>query len=268
MSRLSGKVVVVLGGARGIGLTSVQQMLLEGATVFVGDIREPSAEIDHGSFTSRIIDATDEGDIREFIDEILQVTGRIDVLFCNVGVHLGKDIADTTVEEFEGIFAINVRSAFLACRAVIPSMRARRNGNIIITSSNGGLMGRPGDPVYNATKHALVGLAKSLAVAYAQDGIRVNTINPGAIDTDMLRGSASTLSDEFQKKVSASTPAARVGSPLEVANTVVFLASDESRFINGISLAIDGAKSAGALPAARYSENFDLQYYQTSSSDR
>lgn len=210
------------------------------------------------AYTHRALDATDEDDIRQFIAAVLAETGRIDILFCNVGIHLVKDITDTSVEEFNDVFATNVKSAFLACRAVDPSMLEHRRGSIIITSSNGGLMGRPTDPIYNASKHALVGLTKSLSVAYARHGIRVNAINPGAIDTDMLRGPVTEPSDEFWKKVTASTPAARVGAATEVAKTVVFLASDEARFINGVALPIDGAKSAGTMPEDRYSLNFDL----------
>ncbi|WP_410651794.1 SDR family NAD(P)-dependent oxidoreductase [Amycolatopsis sp. cmx-4-54] len=258
MGRLAGKVAVVFGGARGIGLATVKEFVAEGATVFSSDIREP-AEAVEGARQS-LVDATDEGQVDEFARGVVAETGRIDVLFNNVGVHLGKPLVDTTLAEFDDLFALNVRAAFLGTRAVLPHMIANKAGSIVTTSSNGGVMGRPGDPVYNATKHALVGLTKSIAVAHAHQGIRANTVNPGAIDTDMLRGTLTSPEDfeAEQHQLTASTPAARVGEAWEVAKAVVFLASDESRFVNGVALPIDGAKAAGAMPGNRYSLDFEL----------
>jgi len=260
MGRLDDKVAVVFGGARGIGLATVKEFLAEGATVFASDIREPAEKLEYVNYTHTIVDATDELQVSQFVLEVLTKAGRIDVLFNNVGIHLGKSLADTTLDEFDHIFALNVRAAFLGTRAVLPHMIDRKAGSIITTSSNGGVMGRPGDPVYNATKHALVGMMKSLAVAHAHQGIRVNTVNPGAIDTDMLRSTLASPEDfeAKQHQLVASTPAARVGEAWEVAKAVVFLASDESRFISGIVLPIDGAKSAGAMPGNRYSLDFEL----------
>jgi NAD(P)-dependent dehydrogenase (short-subunit alcohol dehydrogenase family) len=260
MGRLDDKVAVVFGGARGIGLATVKEFLAEGARVFASDIREPAEKLDYVDYTHTIVDATDETQVGEFVLDVLTKAGRVDVLFNNVGIHLGKPLADTSLDEFDNIFALNVRAAFLGIRAVLPGMIDRKAGSIITTSSNGGMMGRPGDPVYNATKHALVGMTKSLAVAHAHQGIRANTVNPGAIDTDMLRGTLASA-EEFEAKqhqLVASTPAARVGEAWEVAKAVVFLASDESRFINGVALPIDGAKAAGALPGNRYSLDFEL----------
>ncbi len=258
MGRLAGKVAVVFGGARGIGLATVKEFVAEGATVFSSDIREPAEAVEGAEHS--LVDATDEGQVDEFVRGVLAETGRIDVLFNNVGIHLGKPLADTTLAEFDNIFALNVRAAFLGIRAVLPYMIAGKAGSIITTSSNGGVMGRPGDPVYNATKHALVGLTKSIAVAHAHQGIRANTVNPGAIDTDMLRGTLASPEDfeAKQHQLTASTPAGRVGEAWEVAKAVVFLASDESRFINGVALPIDGAKAAGAMPGNRYSLDFEL----------
>ena len=258
MNRLEGKVAVVVGAARGIGLATAREFLAEGATVYSCDIRDTAVDVQHPRYSHRIVDATNETEMQALVDSVLAAENRIDILFCNVGIHLGKEVTETSVDEFDHLLAVNMKSAFLACRAVLPSMLARRAGNIVITSSNGGIIGRPGDPVYNASKHALVGFAKSLAVAYADRGIRVNTVNPGIIDTDMARGTADELSAAVQKKLVATTPAARIGDPVEVAKTVVFLAGDEARFINGIALAIDGAKSAGVMRADRYSLDFHM----------
>jgi NAD(P)-dependent dehydrogenase (short-subunit alcohol dehydrogenase family) len=261
MGRLADKVAVVFGGARGIGLATVKEFLAEGATVFASDIREPAQKLAFVNYTHTIVDATDETQVGEFVLGVLTKAGRIDVLVNNVGIHLGKPLADTTLAEFDNIFALNVRAAFLGTRAVMPHMIERKAGSIITTSSNGGLMGRPGDPVFNATKHALVDMMKSIAVAHAHQGIRANTVNPGAIDTDMLRGTLASP-EEFETKqhqLVASTPAARIGEAWEEdAKAVVFLAGDESRFISGIALPIDGAKAAGAMPGNRYSLGFEL----------
>ncbi|MFJ8917329.1 SDR family NAD(P)-dependent oxidoreductase [Amycolatopsis sp. NPDC102389] len=258
MGRLAGKVAVVFGGARGIGLATVKEFVAEGATVFSSDVREPAETVEGARHS--LVDATDEGQVDAFVRGVVAETGRVDVLFNNVGIHLGKPLADTTLAEFDNIFALNVRAAFLGTRAVLPHMIANKAGSIVTTSSNGGVMGRPGDPVYNATKHALVGMTKSIAVAHAHQGIRANTINPGAIDTDMLRGTLASPEDfeARQHQLTASTPAARVGEAWEVAKAVVFLASDESRFVNGVALPIDGAKAAGAMPGDRYSLDFEL----------
>ncbi|WP_170220774.1 SDR family NAD(P)-dependent oxidoreductase [Amycolatopsis cihanbeyliensis] len=263
MGRLQDKIVVVFGGARGIGLATVREMLAEGAVVYSADVREPAEELalaGSAHYNTVVLDATDEEQVNRFVEDVVDARGRIDVLFNNVGIHLGKPLAETTLEEFDEVFALNVRTAFLGTRAVLPHMIGRRGGSIITTSSNGGVMGRPGDPVYNASKHALVGLMRSVAVAHAQQGIRANTVNPGAIDTDMLRGTLSSP-EEFESRrhrLVASTPAARVGEAWEVAKAVVFLACDESRFVNGVSLPVDGAKSAGAMPSERYSLDFEL----------
>ncbi|MFI7115464.1 SDR family NAD(P)-dependent oxidoreductase [Amycolatopsis sp. NPDC049868] len=258
MGRLAGKVAVVFGGGRGIGLATVKEFVAEGATVFSSDIRELAESVEGARHS--IVDATDEGQVDEFVRGVVAETGRIDVLFNNVGIHLGKPLADTTLAEFDNIFALNVRAAFLGTRAVLPHMIANKAGSIVTTSSNGGVMGRPGDPVYNATKHALVGMMKSIAVAHAHQGVRANTVNPGAIDTDMLRGTLASPEDfeAKQHQLVASTPAGRVGEAWEVAKAVVFLASDESRFVNGVALPIDGAKAAGAMPGNRYSLDFEL----------
>ncbi|MDT8911626.1 SDR family oxidoreductase [Amycolatopsis sp. PS_44_ISF1] len=258
MGRLAGKVAVVFGGARGIGLATVREFAAEGAKVFASDIREPESPVEGVEFS--LADATDEEQVANFVAGALAVAGRIDVLVNNVGIHLAKPLAETTLEEFDHIFALNVRAAFLGTRAVLPHMIEQRAGSIVTTSSNGGMMGRPADPVYNATKHALVGLMKSIAVAHAHQGIRANTVNPGAIDTDMLRSTLASP-DDFEAKqhqLVASTPAARVGEAWEVAKAIVFLAGDESRFISGAVLPVDGAKAAGAMPSNRYSLDFDL----------
>jgi NAD(P)-dependent dehydrogenase (short-subunit alcohol dehydrogenase family) len=259
--RLEGKVAVVIGGARGIGREIVRQFVAEGAYVHAADLRplEPGSE-SPSRLASAQLDASDPAAVAAFLDGVLAASGYVDVLVNNAGIHLGASVIDTTPEDFDRIFNVNVKPAYLACRHLLPGMLARGRGSIINMSSNGGVMGRPSDPIYNASKHAVVGLTKSLAVAYGQQGIRVNAICPGAIDTPMLRGTipADAPLAEMTHRFIANTPMARIAKTSEVAAAAVFLASDESPFINGVALPIDGGKSAGVLTADRYRMDFDL----------
>lgn len=255
--RLDGKVAVVLGGARGIGLATVREFLREGATVFVGDILPATENLDASDrvFFARV-DATVPEQVTALVSTARERSGRIDVLFNNVGQTLARSIVETQPHEFDDVFRVNVKSVYLGCRAVLPHMIERQSGSIVNTSSNGGLIGRPGDPIYNASKHAVIGITRSLAVAYAHLGIRVNAVCPGPIDTPMLR--SLVPAGEFRQHVPflvASTPAARVGRAEEVAQAVVFLASDESAFITGAAIPVDGGKAAGVMPTDRYRIN-------------
>lgn len=257
MPRLAEKIAVVIGAARGIGQQVVNQFVAEGATVYAADLL-PMESTDMVHATQ--LDATDQAALRAFLDNALAGTGYVDILVNNAGIHLPKSILDTTPEDFDRVFGVNIKPMFLACKHVLPSMLARGRGSIVNTSSNGGIMGRPGDPIYNASKHAIIGLTKSLAVAYAQQGVRVNAVCPGAIDTPMLRASVPGAGpyEEMIPKFVSNTPAARVAHASEVASAILFLASDESPFITGVALPIDGGKSAGQLTPDRYRTDFTL----------
>jgi NAD(P)-dependent dehydrogenase (short-subunit alcohol dehydrogenase family) len=260
--RLAGKTAIIIGASRGIGRASVEAFLAEGATV-VGCDHQDAAPLDAADrYRHERIDAADGDDVERVVSNIVGEVGRVDVLFYNVGGYVSKPVAESTNEDFDRLFALNLRSAFIAIRSVLPSFIEQRAGSIICTSSNGGVMGRPGDPLYNATKHGIIGLVRSIAVAHAHQGVRANAIAPGAIATDLLRTlvpSGHELSDpDITRAIVASTPAARIGHASEVAAAAVFLASDEARFVNGITLPIDGAKSAGALPTNRYRLDFEL----------
>ncbi len=261
MARLQGKIAVVFGAARGIGREIVRQFVAEGAIVHAVDLLalEPGSE-PADQLSSAMLDAADPVAVAAFLDRVLAASGHVDVLVNNAGIHLGRSVIDTTPEDFDRIFNVNVKPAYLACRHLLPGMIARGRGSIINMSSNGGVIGRPGDPIYNASKHAVVGLTKSLAVAYGQQGIRINAICPGAIDTPMLRSTlpADAPFVDMIPQLIANTPMARVARTSEVAAAAVFLASDESPFINGVALPIDGGKSAGVLPNDRYRLDFDL----------
>lgn len=261
MDRLKGKVAVIFGSATGIGRATAEEFVRQGATVYGSDlIAEPDPI--GPTYHHAVVDATDEAAVNDFVAKVIEAESRIDICFNNVGGGLQKKVSETSLDEFEYAVRINLRSAFLGTRAVLPHMLAQQSGSIISTSSNGGLMARPNDPVYNATKHGVVGLMKSVAVAHAAEGVRANTVNPGPIDTPMLRSvlpeGRELEEPEMTRLVVASTPAARIGAATDIAHAVVFLASDESTFVNGVALAVDGAKAAGAMPSHRYATDFDL----------
>jgi NAD(P)-dependent dehydrogenase (short-subunit alcohol dehydrogenase family) len=261
MHRLQGKVAVIFGSATGIGRATAEEFVRQGATVYGSDLMSDVPGIGPAYRHSRV-DATEEEDVNDFVARVVEAESRIDVCFNNVGGGLQKKVSEASLDDFEYAVRINLRTVFLGTRAVLPHMLAQQKGSIISTSSNGGLMGRPNDPVYNATKHGVVGLMKSVAVAHAAEGIRANTVNPGPIDTPMLRSilpeGRELEEPEITRLIVASTPAARIGAASDIAQAVVFLASDESTFVNGVALAIDGGKAAGALPSHRYAQDFDL----------
>jgi NAD(P)-dependent dehydrogenase (short-subunit alcohol dehydrogenase family) len=263
--RLVGKVAVVTGGASGIGKAIGEMFVREGAKVIVGDIHAlPWVERLKGDSAGRAIahrvDVRKEADVKSLIQAAIDRWRRLDIIVNNAGIGLNRDVTETSEDEFDAIFAVNVKGVFFGCKHAIPAMLSGGGGSIINLSSNGGLIGRTGDPIYCATKHAVMGLTKSLAVAYASHNIRVNALCPGPIDTPMLWAGATTQQDRRAVLPArlASCPAARYGAPEDVASAAVFLASDESTFINGVGLAVDGAKAAGVMPADRYRLDFAI----------
>ena len=247
MNRLLGKHAIVFGGAQGIGRAIVAAFVAEVAVVYASDIRpiEPGDEPTERMRTATV-DASNPAEVAAYLDEVFADAAGVDILVNNVGIHLPKSIIDAEPDDFDRVFNVNVKTVYLACRAVVPHMLERRRGSIVNLSSNGGVIGRPTDPLYNASKHAVIGLTKSMAVAYAQYGLRINAVCPGAVDTAMLRGGI-TDQAEFDQRVPAfvaSTPAARVARTSEVASAVVFLASDASGLMTGASLVVDGGWTA------------------------
>ncbi|MBI3979330.1 MAG: SDR family oxidoreductase [Chloroflexi bacterium] len=205
-------------------------------------------------------DVTVGGQVKALVGAAVSRWGGLDVVFNNAGISLTKPIGEVSEEEFDRLFAINVKGVFFGCKFALPYLLERGGGSIVNMSSNGGLIGRPGDPLYNASKHAVIGLTRSLAVAYAHRNIRVNALCPGPIDTPMMWAGATTPEERqaVLPALIATCPAARYGSPEDVAQAAVFLASDESRFISGVGLAIDGAKAAGVMPLDRYRLDFPI----------
>ena len=248
--RLEGKVAIITGGARGQGATEARMFAQEGARVVIGDIRDElgvqvEAEIRElgGEAVYLHLDVTSEDDWQRAIDTAEQQFGKVDVLVNNAAIVLRKDIEETTGEDWDNIMEINAKGVFLGTRAVIPAMRRAGGGSIINISSISGLVSI-GPPAYVATKGAVRLFTKSTAIQYAAENIRANSIHPGSVDTDMRReGLGSQTPEEIQARID-NIPLGRVGTTEDISYGALFLASDESSFMTGSELVIDGGYTA------------------------
>jgi NAD(P)-dependent dehydrogenase (short-subunit alcohol dehydrogenase family) len=192
-------------------------------------------------------DVTNEADLARVFDELDETLGGLDVVVNNVGCPAFGRIDELTPEDFDRAFALNVRSAFLVTRLAVPRLRRVGGGSVLMTASNAGLVARETDPLYCAAKAALVMLTRSLALGLARDGIRVNAVCPGPVETPMYRQSVTDA--ESESRSLATVPLAQsLGRPAtaeEVAEAMVFLASDAASYITGAALPVDGGKTAG-----------------------
>ena len=251
--RLADKVAIITGGASGMGAATSRLFAAEGAKVVVADIQVAMGEavvrgIREAGGTAEFLraDMGVHAEIKAMIEFAVQRFGRLDILVNNAAVESGKTEVDTTEEEWDHIMDINVKGVFLATKYAVPAMKKNGGGSIINISSAYGIVGSPGFAAYHASKGAVRLLTKSTAVTHARDGIRANSIHPGAVDTPLLRKAMEACIDpvEMETRVKDSTPIGRLGQPEEVAYGCLFLASDESKFIIGAELSIDGGMVA------------------------
>ena len=248
--RLENKVALISGGARGMGAAEARLFSGEGAKVVIGDVldedgRQTEAAINEvgGECLFLHLDVTDESSWERAVAEAVSRFGKLDILVNNAGVSGGRGILeDTTVEAWDRVMDINSKGVFLGTKAAIPEMRKAGGGSIINISSVYGLVGSAGSSAYHASKGAVRLLTKSTAIQYASEGIRANSVHPGIIETAMTEA---TLSDpERSQWWMTGTPLGRRGQPEDVAYGVLFLASDESSFMTGSELVIDGGWTA------------------------
>ncbi len=250
--KLKGKVALITGGTEGMGYSTAKLFLKEGASVVVtGRSKEKAARAlrDLGRLGQvKFVrgDVSKASDARRMVETTVKEFGRIDILFNNAGVYLEKLAEDTSEEEWDRVLDINLKGVFLVTKFAIPHMKRRRSGAIINNSSDAGLVGNRTCPAYCASKGALTIMSKAMALDYAKYGIRVNTVNPGCIDTPMLAQEARASGDVkgYMKRTRADHPIGRVGTPEEVAHAVLFLASEEAGFVTGAALSIDGGLTA------------------------
>ena len=249
--RFKGKVVVVTGAASGIGRVSAERFAAEGARVVVADLNDTGAEVvaagiaENGGEAMHVrCDVTRDDDARAMVEAAVGRYGGLDILFNNAGyTNPPHAVEETTEEEMDRSLAVNVKGVFLPSRAAVPVMREGGGGSIIVTASVMGIRTRPGFTAYAASKAAAIHLARTLAVELAADNIRVNCLAPVATDTPMLDTFIGGRDpEEGRAAFVASVPLGRLATPADVASAALYLASDESAFITGAVLPVDGGR--------------------------
>jgi NAD(P)-dependent dehydrogenase (short-subunit alcohol dehydrogenase family) len=247
--RLENKNAIVTGGAGGIGRATALAFAAEGARVAVVDLRADAASAVADEITAAggiaiaiAADVSSEPDIERVLGETIESFGGVDVVFNNAGIIRRTTAVETTVEEWDRVFGVNVRSIFLMCKHVVPVMAANGGGSIVNTGSGWGIKGGAQAISYCASKGAVVNMTRALAIDHGPQGIRVNSVNPGDVNTGMLRDEARQLAQDDASFLAeaADRPLGRMGEPHEVAAAVVWLASDESSYVTGSALIVDG----------------------------
>jgi NAD(P)-dependent dehydrogenase (short-subunit alcohol dehydrogenase family) len=254
MTLFSGKVALVTGGTSGIGRATAIAYAKEGAKVVIAGRREKEGEETveliqkvqgEGLFVKT--DVSVAADIKNLIAKTISTYGRLDFAFNNAGVEqLPQSFPEGTEEEYDRIMDINVKGLWLSMQSEITEMVKQGSGVIINTSSVAGLIGMAGVPIYVASKHAVIGLTRSVALEYAKSGIRVNAVSPGGIQTEMIDRFVGTpeAETEFRQQFKAMHPVGRLGTDEEVASAVIYLCSPGASFITGQSITMDGGLTA------------------------
>jgi len=248
--RLEGKVALISGGARGQGAAEAKLFAGEGAKVVFGDIlddlgKQVEAEIHEvgGEALYIHLDVTNAADWASAVEAAVSRYGRLDVLVNNAGITIRKNVEDTTEEDWDRIMAINAKGVFLGTKQAIPAMRESGGGSIVNISSTAGLVGNPyGGASYAATKGAVRLFTKATAIQYANEGIRCNSVHPGLLETPMTQDMLADAAHREER--TQRIPLGRVGTAEDVAYGVLYLASDESSFVTGSELVIDGGATA------------------------
>jgi NAD(P)-dependent dehydrogenase (short-subunit alcohol dehydrogenase family) len=246
LSDFAGKAAIVTGAASGIGRAVTQRLAERGASVVAVDVSPKVHDLAGERVAAVEGDASLAATAERAAETATQRFGRIDVLVNNAGHIVWKTLADTTEAEWDCVMAVNVKSMFLHCRAVLPAMLAQGGGAIVNTASISGLIGLPGQAAYAASKGAVVQLTRQLAVEYGGANIRVNAVAPGAVATPFLLDFVATLDDPdgVAAEIKASHPLNRFAEPEEVAESILFLASDAAAFTTGTILGVDGGYTA------------------------
>jgi len=268
--KLKDKIAIVTGAASGIGKATAINFAREGSAVMCADVNADGAEAtarqigDTGGQAASIrTNVAKEDDIREMVAQTVARWGRLDVLYNNAGIGYGMPVTQLPVDEWDRLMGINLRGVYLGCKHAIPEMlknpstplRTGGGGSIVSTASDAGLRGSAFLSAYCASKGGVVLLTKALAVEWGGQGIRVNCVCPGVIQTPILdpfiaqmQALTGETAEHQWERMGSMHPVGRVGQPEEVAKAVTFLASDDASFITGIAMPVDGGLEAGAPP--------------------
>lgn len=253
MRPLEGRVVLVTGGSSGIGYATAKAFIEQRAKVAItgrkanrlGTAAERLAR--GGTILAIRGDVSRAADAKRFVAETERKLGAIDVLVNNAGIWISRRLVDFSERDYDRVMDINLKGAFLCSKYVLPRMARRKRGVIVNVSSDSGLVGGVGSSVYSASKAGLILLTKCMALEHARDGIRVNAICPGEVRTPMMEQDArdSGLAfNAYYRRLIASIPMGRAAKPEEIAKAIVFLASDESSFMTGAAITVDGGATA------------------------
>ena len=261
MPRLDGKVALITGATGGIGRAASRLFADEGARVVLVDLDESALQelvesIGADRAIYSVADVTDPDQSQGYVNAAAERWGGVDVYLANAGIE-GQlsPITDYPIDVFDRVMAVNVRGVWLGIKYVMPVMRERGGGSIVVTSSTAGIGAGPDMSAYTTSKHAVIGLMRTAAMEGASQGIRVNTVNPAPIETRMMRSieeqrvaaadDANVTVEQTYRAASARIPLGRYGNPEEVARLMLFLASDDSSFCTGGVYMVDGGRSAG-----------------------
>lgn len=252
MGKLDGKVALITGGTEGIGFATAQLFLREGASVMIsgrnqekgGRALKKLRPLGKVAFVRG--DVSVERDAKRMVDSTVSKYGRIDILFNNAGVYIEKLAEATSEKEWDLVIDTNLKGTFLVSKHAVPYMRRQGGGRIINNSSDAGIIGNRSCPAYCASKGGVTIMTKAMALDYAKDGIRVNCVNPGNVATPMLDREVRKAKDpsEYLRQCCENQPMGRIGRPEEVAQAVLFLASDEASFVTGAAVSVDGGITA------------------------
>ena len=251
---LKGQAAIVTGAGRGIGRAIALELARQGADVVIAELDQAGAKRtaeEVGALGRRAVavptDVTSRADLRAMVDRAKAEFGRIDILVNNAGIYRAAPTLDVTEDHWDAIMNINAKAVFFASQAVLPVMIAQKSGSIVSLASMAGKIGNKNNLPYNASKAAVISMTKSLALAHAADGIRVNCVCPGFVETDMWtmvsRDQGALLgitAEEFTRHRAAQVPLGRMEKPEDVAHVVAFLAGPRSGYMTGQALSVDG----------------------------
>ncbi len=246
--RLAGKVAIVTGAGAGNGRAIARAFAAEGASVIVGDVNEAAARETAGLIGEQAValraDVSRAEDCRRLVDTAVERFGALHILVNNAGIWRSGTIEETSEDDWDALMAVNVKGVFLCSKFAVPAIAAAGGGSIIQLCSLAGIAATSGSVLYTASKHAVAGMTKAMALDHAKQGIRVNALCPGLIDTALAQAiyamAGPGREEEMKGRYARATPLGRVGQPEDVAKIAVHLASDEAAWVTGLLYSVDG----------------------------